>query len=271
MAVDKQYLKENNLEGVYNRMRQINEYVITNGHTREADDMQPDPNAAPAPEPMPQDGGAMPQGNEPMPPADPQGGEPMPDNGQMPPADPNGGMPQPAEPDPTIGAESPDTGIPEPEEGIEDVDIETAGPDDEVVDVDDLTNSQEASEYKIDGVNDKLSALLNIAGKFADAIADNDRKLNDLKAEFEKRNPTDTEKINIRSQNSQPFNVNPGEYWTSVREKNPNYDVISDNSVAPNEEDKLYTVTDDDLSNFNSADIEKSFSDFPKNLMDYFK
>lgn len=286
MAVDKKYLKESNLENVYKRMRQINEYVITNGSTFEADDMQQDPNAAdpnaaPAQDPNMQ----APAGNPnaaPAPdmnadpnaaaPADPNmGGDPnaAPD----PNADPNGGM-APAEPDPTIGAEAPDMG--EDGEPVEDVDMEgdeaeTAGPDDEVLDVDDLTNSQEAAEYKIDGVDDKLSKLLTIASKFAKAIEDNDNKINDLKAEVEKRNPTDIERINIRSQNSQPFSVNPGEYWDGVRAKNPNYQVVSDNEVSPNEEDKVYTITDDDIKDFNTREVEKSFSDFPKDLMDYFK
>lgn len=286
MAVDKKYLKESNLENVYKRMRQINEYVITNGSTFEADDMQQDPNAAdpnaaPAQDPNMQ-APAGDQNATPAPdmnadpnataPADPNmGGEPnaAPD----PNADPNGEM-APAEPDPTIGAEAPDMG--EDGEPVEDVDMEgdeaeTAGPDDEVLDVDDLTNSQEAAEYKIDGVDDKLSKLLTIASKFAKAIEDNDNKINDLKAEVEKRNPTDIERINIRSQNSQPFSVNPGEYWDGVRAKNPNYQVVSDNEVSPNEEDKVYTITDDDIKDFNTREVEKSFSDFPKDLMDYFK
>ena len=280
MAVDKKYLKESNLENVYKRMRQINEYVITNGSTFEADDMQQDPNAAdpnaaPAQDPNMQ----APAGNPTAAPApdmnaDPNAAAPAdPNMGGDPNAAPNGGM-APAEPDPTIGAEAPDMG--EDGEPVEDVDMEgdeaeTAGPDDEVLDVDDLTNSQEAAEYKIDGVDDKLSKLLTIASKFAKAIEDNDNKINDLKAEVEKRNPTDIERINIRSQNSQPFSVNPGEYWDGVRAKNPNYQVVSDNEVSPNEEDKVYTITDDDIKDFNTREVEKSFSDFPKDLMDYFK
>ena len=286
MAVDRKYLKESNLENVYKRMRQINEYVIT-GYNNEADDMQQDANAAPVDQNM---GG---EPNTATAPADPNmqtpagdtNASPAPDMntdpnatpvdqnmGGEPNADPNGEM-APAEPDPTIGAEAPETG--EDGEPIEDMDMEgdteEAGPDDEVLDVDDLTNSQEAAEYKIDGVDDKLTKLLVIVGKFAKAIEDNDNNINDLKSEVEKRNPTDIERINIRSQNSQPFSVNPGAYWDGVRAKNPNYQVISDNNVSPNEEDKVYTITDDDLQNFNTSEVEKSFSDMPKDLMDYFK
>lgn len=275
--VDKKFLKENNLEHVYKRLRAINEYVITNGHTMEADEMQPQDDNVPqnpnTPQMPPQDGGDggdmnMPQGDMGgMPPQD--GGD-----GQMP---QDAGMQQPPAPDPTMGADAPDDGMDDPmamgdemptdDMGGEDDEV---GPDDEVIDVDDLTNSQESAEYKIDGVNDKLSKLLSIAGKFAKAIQANDEKLEDLRAEMERRNPTDMERINLRSQNSQPFNVNPGEYWNDVKSKNPNYQVISDNDVAPNEEDKVYTITDDDLKNFNTSDIAKSFSDYPKDLLGYF-
>ena len=107
--------------------------------------------------------------------------------------------------------------------------------------------------------------------KFEKAIEANDAKLDDLKSEFEKRNPTNAERINIRSMNSKPFSVNPTEYWDEQREINPNYDVISDNSVAPNDEEKVYKITDDDLKDFTSGDLEKSFSKFPKDLKGYFE
>lgn len=275
MAADKEFLKENHLENVYKRLKKINEYVLTNNHTNEAGDPQQDAQQAPAPpDPNAQDG-VMPQGNggAPMPPPDgAQGGAPQGDalqgDMQQPPAG-DVAMP-PAGPDPTMGAEAPDNAGMDGEP-VEDVEMEgEVGADDEVIDVDDLTQSQEASEYKIDGVDDKLSKLLSIANKFAQAIEANDAKLEDLKAEVERRNPTDIEKINIRSQNSKPFNVNPGEYWNEVKENNPHYEVISDNSVAPNEEDKLYTISKEDLDNFNTGEIERSFSDIPKNLLGYF-
>lgn len=250
MAVDKQYLKENNLTEVYKRIKAINEYVITNGHTTEADEMQPEEN----PQDMNAAPNAMPQDQN------------MPQQGLV--NDTMDGMP---ESDPTIGAESPET--PMSDETVGDnmgMGDNSIGEDDEVLDVDDLTNSQEAAEYKIDGVNDKLTKLMAIAGKFAKAIEDNEAKLEDLKTELERRNPTDMEKINLRSQNSQPFNVAPSDYWKNATEKNPNYQVVSDNEVSPNEEDKVYTITDDDLRDFKSREVEKSFGDIPKDLMGYF-
>jgi hypothetical protein len=271
MAVDKNYIKECKLENVYKRMRQINEYVITNGRTSEAAEMPQDDNGM-DPNAMPQGGDTQGNGQEQMPPAGGDTGMQQPDMGgeQMPQG--QDGLETPAQPDPTIGADVEDTPTDEPMvDGIEMDDETMAGPDDEVIDVDDLTNSQESTEYKIDGVDDKLSKLLSIVGKFANAIEANDAKLEDLKAEIERRNPTDIERINLRSQNSQPFNVNPGEYWSEVKDKNPNYQIISDNEVSPNDEDKVYTITDDDLRDFNTSEVEKSFSDFPSDLLSYFK
>ena len=43
-------------------------------------------------------------------------------------------------------------------------------PDDEVIDVDDLTNAQEETEEKVDGVNTQLLRLLKVVSKYSDAI-----------------------------------------------------------------------------------------------------
>jgi len=274
--MDYKFIKENHLEESVNRLRKINEYVV-NPYTREVDD----PNQG---QQSPMDGGASDMNQGGMP---PQGDGQAPDMGQQPPMDggQSGDMGQGQQPpmdgqapdmggdamppqggeDIPVGTEVPDNGEGETPEGDE-----TVGEDDEVIDVDELTNSQEAAEYKIDGVDDKLSKLMGMVSKFEQAIEASDAKIEDLKAEFEKRNPTNAERINIRSMNSKPFNVNPTEYWDEQREKNPNYDVISDNSVSPDKEDKLYKITDADLGDFTSGDLERSFNNFPKDLKDYF-
>lgn len=293
MAIDYNFIKKNHLEESINRLRKINEYIVNPDGNYEADDPNQQNTDGQTPDmggdnQMPPMGGQNNMQQQPQMGNDPNGGQ-APDmggDGSMPPMDGqapdmNGGMPQGGDaPAPdmggdtsavdSIGTEVPDDGT--DEEGDEESDGEdTVGADDEVIDVDDLTNSQEAAEYKIDGVDDKLTKLLGMISKFEQAIEANDTKLDDLKSEFEKRNPTNAERINIRSMNSKPFNVNPTEYWDEQRENNPNYDVISDNSVAPNDEEKVYKITDDDLKDFTSGDLEKSFSKFPKDLKDYFE
>lgn len=288
MAIDYNFIKKNHLEESINRLRKINEYIVNPDGNYEADDPNQQNTDGQTPDmggdnQMPPMGGQNNMQQQPQMGNNPNDGQ-APDMGgddSMPPMDGqapdmNGGMPQGGDaPAPdmggdtsavdSIGTEVPDDGTDEESEGED-----TVGADDEVIDVDDLTNSQEAAEYKIDGVDDKLTKLLGMISKFEQAIEANDTKLDDLKSEFEKRNPTNAERINIRSMNSKPFNVNPTEYWDEQRENNPNYDVISDNSVAPNDEEKVYKITDDDLKDFTSGDLEKSFSKFPKDLKDYF-
>lgn len=155
--------------------------------------------------------------------------------------------------------------LPTPEEGGEEMadmnGAEPMQPDDEVINVDDLTNAQETSELKIDGVDDKLTALMGIVKDFKAAIEANDAKIQDLKQEFERRNPTQVEKLNMRSLKGTPYTENPQEYFKSVEEKNPNY------QVEP--EEKEYTITVDDLNSGNSRDIMNAIDSYPSKLKDY--
>ena len=140
---------------------------------------------------------------------------------------------------------------------------------DEVIDVDDLTNSQEEIEYKVDGVDDKLLRIAKVIDKLIPAIEANSNKIEDLKSEFEKRNPTEEEKINLRSQDSYPYTVKPKDYW-NAKSNDGNYNVMYDNNVSPNDEEKEYVLRKSDIAN-NSIDdrsVYKSF-DVPKQMSDY--
>ena len=253
--MDSKYIKENKLDGVQKRFQQINEYILNmNGEKREAQDEQPQ----------------APDMNQQQPPMDnqqaPMEQQPQQDAQQIPPQQDDTQL------DPTIGAEAEpandEVGLEgEPEDGTM---TEPAMESDEVIDVDDLTQSQETTEYKLDGVDDKLTKLIDIVSKFSQAIEDNDEKINDLKKEIEERNLTQQERLNIRSMNGSPYNVSPQDYWSEQNARNPQYNVIADNDVDPDKEDEIYTITDDDIKNFNKDEIEKSINNFPKNLEDYF-
>ena len=106
----------------------------------------------------------------------------------------------------------------------------------------------------------------NIDSEKADFMA----IIEDLKAEFEKRNPTETEKLNLRSQSSFPYSVKPKDYWNN-KSQDGNYNVIYDNGVDPNKEDKEYVLKQKDIDNAASDDRStyKTF-DIPKQLTDYF-
>lgn len=252
------------------RFQQINEYILNmNGENNEAEEQQPQTDDMQ----QPQQGGAPQQDMGQQGQMPPQQEQPM-DNQQM---SQDGGMEQggdmgqmdDTQPDPTIGADADNQPMPD-ENGMMEPEMEGEMESDEVIDVDDLTQSQETTEYKLDGVDDKLNQLINIVGKFAQAIDDNEEKMEELKRELEERNPSQQERLNIRSMSGSPYTVSPQDYWSSQNARNPQYNVIADNDVAPNEEEELYTITDDDIKNFNKSEIEKSINDIPKNLKDYF-
>ena len=276
-------IKQYKLEEAVKRIQKINEYTFYDSTMVEDDQ---DPNAM----------GADPNGGMPPMGADPNmmGGDP---NGGMPPmddpnamggdpnamgGDPNGGMPpMGGDPnamggDPNAMGGDPNGGMPPMDdpnmmggEGIEDIDMETEQSGDEVVDVDELTQSQEATEFKVDNVDDKLNKVLKIISKFNDAIEANDQKIEDLKKEFQKRNPTAEETLNLRSLASYPFSERPDEYWKKQQQDHPNYNVISDNDVSTADEQKEFEIRKGDIDNFNEREVMKSLGESHIKLSDF--
>ena len=275
-------IKQYKLEEAVKRIQKINEYTFYDSTMVEDDQ---DPNAMGA-DP---NGGMPPMGGDPnamgadpnMMGGDPNGGmAPMDDPNAMG-AEPNGGMPPMDDPnamggDPNMMGGDPNGGMPPMDdpnmmggEDIEDIDMETEQPGDEVVDVDELTQSQEATEFKVDNVDDKLNKVLKIISKFNDAIEANDQKIEDLKKEFQKRNPTAEETLNLRSLASYPFSERPDEYWKKQQQDHPNYNVISDNDVSTADEQKEFEIRKGDIDNFNERDIMKSLGESHIKLSDF--
>ena len=234
-------IKQYKLEEAVKRIQKINEYTFYDSTMVEDDQ---DPNAM----------GADPNGGMP-----PMGGDPnaMGADPNMMGGDPNGGMPPMDDPNMMGG------------EDIEDIDMETEQPGDEVVDVDELTQSQEATEFKVDNVDDKLNKVLKIISKFNDAIEANDQKIEDLKKEFQKRNPTAEETLNLRSLASYPFSERPDEYWKKQQQDHPNYNVISDNDVSTADEQKEFEIRKGDIDNFNEREVMKSLGESHIKLSDF--
>ena len=276
-------IKQYKLEEAIKRIQKINEYTFYDSSMVE-DDQDPnamggDPNGAMPPMNDPNAMGPDPNGEMSPMGGDPNamGGDP---NGAMPPMDdpnamggdpnamdggPNGEMPPMDDPN-MMGDDSNAMGD---EDDIEDIDIETEQPGDEVVDVDELTQSQETTEFKVDNVDDKLNKVLKIISKFNDAIEANDQKIEDLKKEFQKRNPTAEETLNLRSLTSYPFSERPDEYWKKQQEEHPNYNVISDNDVSTADEQKEFEIRKGDIDNFNERDIMKSLGESHIKLSDF--
>ena len=288
--MDKNFIKDNNLNEAVKRFKQIAEYksprqslkqlneftFITNSQVDEDDNddnMQQQQNAdmnqqpqGMSPEPQNQDGnmnGQMDGNMQPQASEMPQNGMEMSqDNNAMP---QDGGNMQQGDEEMSMGDD--DMGFPGVEEdGVETEEME---PEDEVIDVDELTQSQETTEFKVDNVDDKLNKVLKIISKFNDAIEANDQKIEDLKKEFQKRNPTAEETLNLRSLASYPFSERPDEYWKKQQQEHPNYNVISDNDVSTADEQKEFEIRKGDIDNFNERDIMKSLGESHIKLSDF--
>lgn len=272
MSKKEDLVKKYKLEEAVKKFQKINEYTFYSPTMVEDDQDQGDNEMQPMDVPQGGDpnamGGGMPQG-------EPQGGQMPPQGdmgqdqeqmgmGQEPPMG-NGGemnmdVPQGGEELPPMGGDG---------EDIEDVEMDTEQPGDEVVDVDDLTQSQETTEFKVDDLDSKLDKVLKVISKFNDAIEANDQKIEDLKQEFAKRNPTAEETLNLRSMSSYPFSERPDEYWKKQQETHPNYNVISDNDVPTSEEQKEFEIRRGDIDNFNERDVMKSLGENHIKLSDF--
>ena len=178
------------------------------------------------------------------------GGMQIPDSGeQMTQGGPQGLNPQ---------EDEGEMGMPEMDDSIE--------PDDEVIDISDLTDIQDQTNSmvdktnsKVDKINSKFEKVLKYLSNFEKLIKSNDEKINDLRDEIEKRNPTNLEKLSMQTANSYPFNITPAEYWNH-KEKTSNYRTESDDNGR---EQPQYTITRGDIDgSLDWKSISDSLSDF---------
>jgi hypothetical protein len=143
------------------------------------------------------------------------------------------------------------------------------GPDEEqndgdTIDIDGLTKAEDKLNIKqnqigrdMAKVDDRISTLIDTIKNLQTALDSNNSELEALKAEFEKRNPTQTEKLNLRSLDSYPFNVKPNDYWKE-KEETSNYRVGGDNMEVADQYD-LHQSDIDDVSSW--KDIADSLDD----------
>jgi hypothetical protein len=173
----------------------------------------------------------------------PMGGDPNAMGGDDPMADPMGG---------DMGGEDP---LGEPEGDMSEED------DGDTIDIDGLTKAQDKLNVKqnhigrdLSKVDSRISSLIDSISNLLTKVDSNNAEIEALKAEFEKRNPTQTEKLNLRSLDSYPFNVKPNEYWAQKAAEG-GYEAYADNAEPTTKE---YTITNDDVDNPDD-DIAKTF------------
>jgi len=284
------YLKENNLYEAHKHFMRLSEaYIPTFPEELEEaeDDQDPmgggaDPMGGGAPGADPMGGGAP--GADPMGGGDPNamggdpgmGGAPMgggdpnamggdPGMGGAPGGDPmGGGDPNAMGGDPGMGGApggdpmgGPDMGMDDPMGDGSDEEQN----DGDTIDIDGLTKAEDKLNIKqnqigrdMAKVDDRISTLINTIKNLQTALDSNNSELEALKAEFEKRNPTQTEKLNLRSLDSYPFNVKPTDYWADKAAQG-GYEAISDNDKPTTKE---YVITNDDVDN-PTKDIADTF------------
>lgn len=255
-------MKKNNLivEEAMKRFQQITEYVVSQGSRQvlEADDETEvpqggmgtgEPNAMGGEDPNMMDGdpNAMGSGDPNM-----MGGDPNAMGGEDPNmmgGDPNAmggeGTPEGFAPQDTMGGDPNVMGA------------EPMQPDDEVIDVDELTDSQEETEKEVAKINSKFDKVLKAIGAFEELLRSNDEKIEGLKSEFEKRNPTKIEKLHMQTARSYPFNQTPEEYWKE-KEATSNYEIIDNDD----KESGKFVITADELNgNENWKEISDTLDD----------
>lgn len=141
---------------------------------------------------------------------------------------------------------------------------------DEVLDVEDLTQAQEKLNDKqnsighdLGEVDGRIIKLLTAVEKIQGSLERNNNDITALKAELEKRVPTDKEKLNMQSLKMYPFNVSPNKYWED-KEKDGRYEA--------QEKPKEYKITQSDVDEYSDSDIEKSFdNELRQTMKDIFK
>ena len=268
MATNYKYLKDNNLFEAHLRFKQMIGEGFGYGYKpiEEAGDEEnnpQDPNAPQGGGMPPMDAGIPPQGGQDpnagggIPPqGDPMGGAPDPNGGAgMPPQDgqmPPGGSEMPQDGGMDAGGDMmPPAGDEAPME------------EDNVLDIDDLTDAQEKVNDKVNAVghdlgrvDDRIEKLLGAIDKLQNRIDANNREIADLKGEFEKRNPTQVEKLNLRSQDSFPFVEKPMDYWDKKMQTS-NYIAYADNDEPTTQE---YEITNNDVDDFDEREVADSFA-----------
>lgn len=284
------FLKRHNLYEAHQHFKHLSESyiptVLPEEEIDEADDDENDNNGmGDDSQGMGMDNGGAPQGgsemgNDPQGPSMNGGGAPQDDNGMGDDSQgmgmDNGGAPQD---DNSMGDDSQgmgdepqgmsDDGMPpaddmdEPPMG-DSADAPMTNPsegDDDTIDINGLTKVQDKLNVKqnhigrdLSKVDSRITKLISTISSLLDRVEANNDEIESLKAEFAKRNPTQTERLNLRSLDSYPFNVRPTDYWEK-KASDSNYDVYSDNDEPTTKE---YVITNDDVDN-PSNDIADTF------------
>ena len=145
------------------------------------------------------------------------------------------------------------------EEGME-IEDEFASDETVEVDVSDIVDKAEETRNEINDMTAKMDELL---GKFNDLegqVTGMDQvidKIENLETQIEKNNPTQIERLEMRSMDSYPYSVTLTDFW----KEQEGYDAAS-------EKEEEYVITQGDVDDYSEVDIRKSF-DYDSTDEDY--
>lgn len=131
--------------------------------------------------------------------------------------------------------------------------------EDEVeVDISDIIKGGQEAKESIDKISSKMDIMMK---KYAEinhrlaSINSLEQKIEGLEHEIEKRNPTEEEKLELRSVDSAPFNLKLSDYWA---DKEGIYDVMN-----KDDNNKQYVITQKDVDDdYNEQKVKNSLTDF---------
>jgi len=118
------------------------------------------------------------------------------------------------------------------------------------VDVSDIVDKAEATRTEIEGLTSKMEELMGNFDELSGQVTGMDKvidKIENLEQEIEKRNPTPVERLEMRSMDSFPYNVSLTDFWSGKE------------GYEATDEEKEYTLTQDDIDEFSETDIKNSF------------
>jgi hypothetical protein len=153
-------------------------------------------------------------------------------------------------------------------------DLDT-GNDDEVIDVEDITSAQEKLNSKqnavgkdVNNLADRITQMIDKVENLKGAIEKNNQDILSLRADLDKRVPTQKERLEMRSLDMYPYSESPNEYWKN-KEKEGVYQAKYDSGQNPKERE--LQITRDDVNNYSDSEIEKSFdSNLRQTMKDIF-
>lgn len=166
--------------------------------------------------------------------------------------------------DASMGGEMPMDNMDDSLDSDSDIAHDNDSSDEDTIDIDDLTDAQEKINHKTNkiGINlgkvdNRIEHLMQSLEKMEDMIDSNNAEIMSLRKEFEKRNPTQIERIDMRRRFDSPgFNESPEESLAKRLQARDNY-TVTDGGDKTN--DKQYTLTQNDIDSVGDSQVADSF------------